>query len=46
MQRDVAVVNAATNDDIFYDVLFPVITTFPDSAVALAREVLWMIPKK
>ncbi len=45
IQRDVAITNAAINDDIFYDVLYRVITTFPDSAVAVGKEISWMISR-
>jgi hypothetical protein len=43
IQRYVAILNVAFNDGIFFDVMYKVITTFPDAALIVAREIQEMI---
>lgn len=43
IQRDIAIVNAALNDNIFFDVMYRAITVFPDAALNVARELHEMV---
>ena len=43
IQRDIAIVNAALNDNIFFEVMYKTITVFPDAALDVAREFREMV---
>lgn len=45
-QRSVAISRAASNEGLFYEALFRLITTFPDSAYSLCKDISFMISSK